>query len=305
VCCVSGTPAELQVRLPGSGEVKLYARDVFEALKRKNKMRGAVFCELGERLPALPDVAAAPFPLSAEEQARIAVTKTVEQIDSRPVTPPKRGFEMTRPGENYANGEGPRAVGPVAPVAFEPRALGSENAADRVAAAREAADRRAAEAEKADNLSDEQREELRVKRKKDQLVGTIQAHYANMGQAEPLGLAAASVETLQRHLDKLKARQEAGRAARLEASEREEKSQSVASAVAQKVAKVIAPGGAPQDTAAPARLGSAPQKLAFEPRALGGAAPGDQPAAADADDTPEKRRERAAMAAAKRFGTVK
>ncbi|GBG34296.1 Tetratricopeptide repeat protein 16 [Hondaea fermentalgiana] len=225
VCCVSGTPAELKVRLAGSNRVELYARDIFEALKRKNKLRGAVAVELDEEFPEEENPEGPLWEYDKETLERIAAARTLDDVDARPVTPPKRGFKMTRPGENYhdeTKRDGPINVGP---VKFEARALGTlsgegGNSEDAREAALKAAKRREKELEKNSRLSEEQRAALKLKRKKDDLIGKIRAHYASLGGAEPIGMAASSVETLQRHLSKIKAHTAANIMADVDVEER-------------------------------------------------------------------------------------
>jgi len=301
VCCVSGTSADVKVRLPGSSEIEYYASDIYEALKRKNKLRGAVAVAIDQALPSPVEPATDEpvFPLNDEERERLAKVPRPEDVDNRPVTPPKRGFEMTLPGQNYHPGGGPRIVGPVGPVKFTPRALGENNAEDCKAAALEAAAKRAKETE--DNLTDEQRENMRMRRKKDELIGKIHAHYSNMGGAAPVGLGACSVETLQRHLRQVKRHLDESRAERVETQSRVETDDKLRKVVG-KLSGLGGAGPSGLPSAAPART------LSFEPRALGStqSAPSgdDRPAQAAAADSAAARRERAAMAAARRLGAL-
>mmetsp|Transcript_10966 Transcript_10966/g.17967 ORF Transcript_10966/g.17967 Transcript_10966/m.17967 type:complete len:359 (+) Transcript_10966:137-1213(+) len=295
VCCVSGTPAEVKVKVPGTNDIEFYARDIFDALKRKNKLRGAVWVEIDQDFPEEDTKTDGwvPGELDPEFKARLEKEdiKTFDELASRPVTPPKRGFEMTRPGENYHNERaGPINVGP---VKFEARALGSVSEGeekDGRTAALDAAAKRLAEQHASDNLSEEQRKELQIKRKKDALVGKIKAHYATMGGTEPLGLAASSIETLQKHLSKLKNRIDAGRSERVEHARTEEKKEKLNNMVM----------GITKGT--PGRCIKPQAPVAYEPRALGSSSTGGE---TNEEDPAAKRRERAALAAARRYKTVK
>lgn len=305
ICCVSGMPAELQVRLPGSSRIEYYARDIYEAMKRKNKLRGAVTAELNEELPSLEDADAPLWEIDPEDLARIAAAKSVDEVANRPVTPPKRGFKMTRPGENYhdeTRREGPINVGP---VKFEAKALGkldgeAGNDEDMRGAALDAAKRRQTELEKNSRLTDEQRAALNIKRKKDDLLGKIRAHYATLGGAEPIGLAASSVETLQRHLSKIKAHTAAIQVDRDKKARSLEKEDKLREKMLKNTSGEMGfPGTKPTRT------------LSFEPKAAGSISDnqaedsqsdqGDTGSGANQVIDPESRRRRAAEAAARRF----
>jgi len=264
ICCVSGTEAELKVKMPGSEIVEYFARDIFEALKRKNKLRGAVAVALEAEFPEIEPKS---FELAPEEIERIADVKTTDEIDDRPVTPPRRGFEMTRPGENYHGGSAPRRSPiNVGPVKFEARALGSENSEDPRDAALKAAAKRKDEQDKASNLTDEQRAVLKEKRKKDELIGNIRAHYALMGGVEPLGLAASSIEALERHLSQLKGQTKK----RVEEEEEVSGNRSTESNYKESKIRQLMSGLTGNTRIEEQTLGAKPMNVCkFEPRALG------------------------------------
>lgn len=301
LCCVSGVPSEVKVRLK-SGEVQYYAQDILDALKRKNKLPGAVEAAVDE---AFPEVVPEDFTFKPDPkwEARIAEAKTTDQIDDKPVTPPKRGFTMALPGQNFHDDTIRTTPLDVAPVKFEPRALGTAsgeggNDDDQRAAASKAAARRVEEEEAADRLTPEQREVLKVKRKKDELVGRIQALYASSGGVAPLGLAASSVETLRKHLAKLQARMGSSQ----KQAEREEHHDTTEKREAAK--QILEKLGGPGAQAAPSVSSMLPTKtVAFESRALGtaNAEPGSGNQEDAAELTPQERRRRAAEAAARRF----
>jgi len=283
LCSVTGSTADMKVKNPSTGEMTYYALDIFDALKRKHKMRGMQFALINEPFPKdeVPE-----WMESIDPNANLGNNP----VEDQPVTPPRRsGFEMTRPGENYHDGPKTSPVN-VGPVNFQARALGTESEEGKKlselgkeGSAAAAAERRIAVMEEKDNLTQEQREQLKVKRKRDVLVGKIQAHYAGIGGVAPLGLAASSIEVLQKHMQKLEIN------IRAVAQEREEDEHRT-----DKEHKLKEIFGKQNSTS---NHFKEPVVMKFEPRALG--VTGTE--APSADETMEQRRQRVAQAAANRL----
>jgi hypothetical protein len=70
--------------------------------------------------------------------------------------------------------------------------------AERRAALAEAAEQRARG--KQGGLKAETRQEMDVRRKKDEMIGRIRANYQSCNEPEPFGLPAASMDALKKHL---------------------------------------------------------------------------------------------------------
>ena len=89
---------------------------------------------------------------------------------------------------------------------------------DRRAAAAAAAERRAGNWRQGGGGGNAQKQAaLATRREKDELVGKITALYQARGDDAPIGLASSNVDTLKKHLDKLRNDKSAKRAAAAEA----------------------------------------------------------------------------------------
>ena len=91
------------------------------------------------------------------------------------------------------------------------------------------------------------------RQRKNELLGRIRAHYARMGEAEPFGLAAASIETIEDHFEKCQG--DAAKRAKADGKKR---------AQASRISN-IARGETKSDRSGPASS----RELIFEPKALG------------------------------------
>ena len=193
-------------------EVRYYTEDSFEALKRRGKLRGCDWCRLGETFPEPEGPPESSFFTSEEEAKRMR-----EEMDERPVTPPRKGFKMTGPGQNYHNeSKMPQGATPDY-VSFQAQALGGGDNANLTAEEREGKDRISScrtkqkmldlkkyqPAQAAIISSEKQKlDEMAEQKRKSELLGRIWAHHARMGESEPFGLAAASIQTIQEHYAK-------------------------------------------------------------------------------------------------------
>jgi len=293
VCEMSGLEADIKVRKK-DGTIAYYVDNVYQAMKRKGKLRGSVSCGIDEELPDIEKLEREEKEMFENNMQNID-TSAYTSLEDRPVTPPDRGFEMTRPGENYHNGPSisnhkNSEKKPPRTLSFEPQVLGGSKGnmkdmteEERKQAIVEAAKKRQDEAPKLGSehlLSKKQREELIEKRRKDDLLGRIRGHYANIGAVEPFGLAAASIPILEKHLEKCKAQ--------VKSVSQQQAKQNKIETMAKQIVSGPSEGKSEDDVTE-----EKSRRLNFPPRALG---------VAEAKElTPEERRERIAKAAADRF----
>ena len=280
LCEVTGLKADFQVKHK-DGRIACFVTDIFEAMKRKGKLRGCSCAPVGS-----------PFP--EEEQPEDAAPPVfdppVNPVEERPVTPPNRGFKVTLPGQHYRDGQAPGPASKPRTLSFEPRALGSGEA-ESGASPGEMRERRikaaTARAEEAPTtgierlLSVEQKKKLQEKQERDSLLGRIRAYYARIGGVEPFGLAAAPTSVLVDHLAKCKS-----------ATLKSQRDDHGRKEVPQKLQSLIS--GVP--TSKESSKDKDTRVLNFAPRALGTAEP-------EGELTPEDRRRRALAAATKRLNS--
>ena len=309
-CWLTGLPSEFKVRFPpkgdaAEGEVRFYTEDSFSALKRKGKLRGCEWCLISEDFPAIEELPEVTY-FTSEEEAR----KFRAEMEERPVTPPKKGFKMTGPGQNTHNEYvGPSADAPSF-VKFEARALGGSETSssaiteeERKAKIAEAAGKRSENAVMPDASSAQlgcdrllgasKLRELNEKQRKNELLGKIRAHYERVGECEPFGLAAADIGVIEAHYEKCQG-EISGHLVQAE-------KQRAAASKAARVVKASQPASEEHH--------GGRRTLDFAPRALGGdgyaTATGDRDQSAPPTNSQplskEEMRRRRAEAAAKRF----